>query len=170
MAAPSQSSSGPAQSNSGPAADPDPGSAAPPSIAPVVVGLHHVAIAVESLEAARPVYEGALGMAAESVEFVADQKVNVLVLFAGTQRIELVEPAADDSPISGFLAKRGAGLHHLAYRVEDLERALDVLRAAGVRMIDESPRPGAHGTRIAFVHPKATGGVLTELVEDPAEH
>lgn len=148
----------------------NPSPSTPPSLDPVVVGLHHVAIAVESLSEARAMYEGALGMSAEAVEYVADQKVNVLVLYAGTQRIELVEPAAEDSPISGFLAKRGPGLHHLAYRVDDLERALAVLREAGVRMIDQAPRPGAHGTRIAFVHPKATGGVLSELVEDPAEH
>ena len=90
----------------------------------------------------------------------------MLVCRAGSQRIELVEPAADDSPVSRFLARRGGGLHHLAYRVEDLERALEQLRVAGLRMIDDAPRPGAHGTRIAFVHPSATGGVLTELVEE----
>jgi len=81
---------------------------------------------------------------------------------------ELVEPAADDSPVSNFVARRGGGLHHLAWRVDDLDRALAVLKRAGVRLIDESPRPGAHGTRVAFVHPKATGGVLSELVEDPS--
>jgi len=93
----------------------------------------------------------------------------VLVVHAGSQRIELVEPAGEDSPVSKFLARRGAGLHHLAYRVHNLEQALEQLRAAGLRLIDEQPRPGAHGTRIAFLHPQATGGVLTELVEDPRE-
>ncbi len=130
-------------------------------------GLHHVAIVVPSIAAARVAYEGALGLSASEVEYVADQKVNVLVLYAGEQRIELVEPAADDSPVTNFIAKRGGGLHHLAYRVDDIEVALERLKAAGVRLIDEAPRPGAHDTRIAFVHPKATGGVLTELVQEP---
>ena len=138
---------------------------APESLAGVVRGLHHVAIAVESLAEARAAYEQALGLAASEVEHVADQKVNVLVLYAGRQRIELVEPASADSPISAFLAKRGGGLHHLAWRVDDVAAAIARLRAAGVRMIDDAPRPGAHGTRIAFVHPKSTGGVLMELVE-----
>jgi methylmalonyl-CoA epimerase len=141
-----------------------------PALAGVVSGLHHVAIAVASIAKARAVYEGSLGMRASEPEFVADQKVNVLVLYAGSQRIELVEPASPDSPVSNFLAKRGGGLHHLAYRVENLERALATLKAAGLRLIDEQPRPGAHGTRIAFVHPSATGGVLTELVEEPHSH
>jgi methylmalonyl-CoA/ethylmalonyl-CoA epimerase len=139
---------------------------APEELAPVVTGLHHVAIVVESIERARGAYEGALGMRAGEPEHVADQKVNVLVLHAGAQRIELVEPAAEDSPVSRFLEKRGGGLHHLAYRVADLDRALAELKRAGVRLIDEAPRPGAHGTRIAFVHPAATGGVLSELVEE----
>ena len=139
----------------------------PESLAGVVRGLHHVAIAVESLAEARKAYEGALGLAASAVEHVADQKVNVLVLHAGAQRIELVEPASPDSPISAFLAKRGGGIHHLAWQVDDVAAAIEQLTAAGVRMIDAAPRPGAHGTKIAFVHPKSTGGVLMELVEEP---
>jgi methylmalonyl-CoA/ethylmalonyl-CoA epimerase len=139
----------------------------PESLAGVVRGLHHVAIAVESLTEARKAYEGALGLAASAVEHVEDQKVNVLVLRAGAQRIELVEPAAPDSPISAFLRKRGGGLHHLAWKVDDVAAAIARLESAGVRMIDSAPRPGAHGTRIAFVHPKSTGGVLMELVEEP---
>lgn len=137
-------------------------------LAPLLQGLHHVAIVVPSLAEARKTYVDVLGMQAGEPEFVADQKVNVLVCFAGAQRIELVEPAAPDSPVSSFLAKRGPGLHHLAYRVASVERALAVLKRANLRLIDESPRPGAHGTRIAFLHPSATGGVLTELVEEPA--
>ena len=131
-----------------------------------VRGLNHVAIVVAEIAEARKPYE-ALGLTAGELEYVEDQKVNVLVMSAGSQRIELVEPAAEDSPVTNFLAKRGGGLHHLAYDVDDLEKTLARLKEAGVRLIDESPRPGAHGTRIAFVHPKATGGVLTELVEDP---
>ncbi len=133
----------------------------------VVQDLHHVAIVVASIEAARASYVVALGLQAEHVEHVPDQKVNVLVCRAGTQRIELVEPAAADSPVSRFLAKRGGGLHHVAYRVNDLDEALARLRAAGLRLIDEAPRAGACGTRVAFVHPSATHGVLTELVEEP---
>jgi methylmalonyl-CoA/ethylmalonyl-CoA epimerase len=140
---------------------------APKSLAPVVRGLHHVAIAVESLESARKSYEQALGLSASPVEYVEDQKVNVLVLYAGTQRIELVEPASPESPITNFLAKRGGGIHHLAWKVDDVAAAIARLEKDGVRMIDRAPRPGAHGTRIAFVHPKSTGGVLMELVEEP---
>ena len=141
---------------------------APKILAPVVRGLHHVAIAVESLAEARQAYEGALGLASSPVEYVEDQKVNVLVLYAGAQRIELVEPASSESPITNFLAKRGGGIHHLAWKVDDVAAAIARLEKDGVRMIDRAPRPGAHGTRIAFVHPKATGGVLMELVEEPA--
>jgi len=139
-----------------------------PVLGALVRGLHHVAIVVPSLAEARRTYVERLGLESDgAVEHVPDQKVNVLVCHAGSQRIELVEPAAPDSPVSAFLAKRGGGLHHLAYRVESVERALEALKAAGLRLIDPAPRPGAHGTRIAFVHPSATHGVLTELVEEP---
>lgn len=141
----------------------------PAALAPVVKGLHHVAIAVESLERSRGAYEQALGLAASPIEFVPDQKVNVLVLYAGAQRIELVEPASADSPITGFLQKRGGGLHHLAWKVDDVAAAIERLKASNVRLIDQAPRPGAHHTRIAFVHPSATGGVLMELVEEPRD-
>ena len=137
-----------------------------PALESVVQSLHHVAIVVPSLVEARKVYVDALGMRAGVPEYVADQKVHVLVCYAGAHRIELVEPAAPDSPVSKFLEKRGGGLHHVAYRVSSVELALRHLKAAGLRLIDEQPRPGAHGTRIAFLHPSATGGVLTELVED----
>lgn len=140
---------------------------APPALRGVVCGLHHVAIVVPSIRAARPTWEGALGLTGGAVEHVADQRVNVLVLCAGAQRIELVEPASEDSPVTKFIEQRGGGLHHLAWRVADVTRAIATLTAAGVRMIDAAPRPGSHGTRIAFVHPKSTGGVLMELVEDP---
>ena len=139
----------------------------PEALQGAVLELHHVAIAVRDLAVTTPVYTELLGLAADGEpEYVADQQVDVQVLRAGDQRIELVAPAAEDSPISRFVAKR-EGLHHLAYRVDDLEATLARLKAAGVRLIDEAPRPGAHGTRIAFLHPAATGGVLTELVEVP---
>lgn len=138
----------------------------PEALSGVVKGLHHVAIVVARIEAVRSAWEGDLGLAAGEVEHVADQKVNVLVCHAGTQRIELVEPAAPDSPIANFLERKGGGLHHLAFLVDDLGAALRELARRGLRLIDEAPRPGAHGTRIAFVHPKSTGGVLVELVEE----
>jgi len=139
----------------------------PPALSGLVLGLHHVAIVVPSVAEAAKAYVGALGFRAHPVEHVADQKVNVLVCFAGAQRIELVEPAAPDSPVTNFLAKRGPGLHHLAYRVADVAAALVAVKKAGLRVIDERPRPGAHGTKIAFLHPSAMHGVLTELVEEP---
>jgi len=139
----------------------------PDALAPVVRGLHHVAIVVPRIADARAAYEVALGLTADEPEPVPDQKVNVLVLRAGAQRIELVEPAADDSPVTKFLARRGGGLHHLAWQVDDLEAAIAHLLAAGIRMIDETPQPGSEGTRVAFVHPRSTGGVLMELVQEP---
>jgi len=131
--------------------------------------LHHVAIVVASIEEARRTYVDVLGFEAGQVEHVAEQKVNVLVCLAGGQRIELVEPASSDSPVTKFLEKRGGGLHHLAYRVEHLGEALERLSAAGLRLIDSQPRAGAHGTQIAFLHPSSTGGVLTELVQEPTQ-
>ncbi len=142
----------------------------PEALSGLVKGLHHVAIVVPDIEAARETYVGALGLSAGEVEHVADQKVNVLVCIAGEQRIELVEPAADDSPLAGFLAKKGGGLHHLAWLVDDVSNAIETLQARGLRLIDNSPRPGAHGTRIAFIHPQSCGGVLCELVEVPPAH
>jgi len=141
-----------------------------PQLAPLVRGVHHIAIVVASIAEARKVYEGVLGLSATEPEYVADQRVNVLVTYAGEQRIELVEPASPESPVSRFLTKHGGGLHHVAYRVDDIEAALASLKAAGVRLIDEHPRPGAHGTRIAFIYPQGMSGVLTELVEDPHAH
>lgn len=136
----------------------------PESLRGLVRGLHHVAIAVESIDEARGLWEGPLGMRAEEPEVVADQRVRVLLLHAGDQRIELVEPAGADSPITRFL-ERGGGIHHLAWRVDSVADAIRRLAESGVRMIDREPRRGAHGTKIAFLHPKATGGVLMELVE-----
>lgn len=140
---------------------------APETIAPLVKGLHHVAIVVASIAESRIAYESVLGMSAGDPEFIADQNVNVLVMRAGDQRIELVEPAVPDSPVSKFLEKRGGGIHHVAYAVDDVVKAIAALKEAGLRMIDEAPKIGAHGTKHAFVHPKAAAGVLTELVEDP---
>ena len=127
--------------------------------------INHIGIAVNSLEASLPFYRDTLGMTYEGDEVVAEQKVKVAFLAIGESRIELLEPTADDSPVAKFLAKNGEGVHHIAYEVADLEAALAEMKREGVRLIDETPRGGAHGTAIAFLHPKATGGVLTELCQ-----
>ena len=106
----------------------------------------------------------------EGVEEVADQKVRVGFFRVGDVRLELLEPSDPSSTIAAFIAKKGEGLHHVAYTVEDLEARIGELKQTGVRMIDESPRPGAHHTRIAFVHPKSSRGILTELCEPVAGH
>ena len=152
------------------ASDPhiQPHSASPPeALRGVVHGLHHIAVAVRGLADARRFYAETLGLDLGEAEYVADQGVNVVVAQAGGTRIELVEPADEDSPVARFLDKRGPGLHHLAWKVDSIEEALQKLRARNVRLIDEAPRPGSHNTTIAFVHPSATGGVLMELVQDP---
>ncbi len=125
----------------------------------------HVGIAVEDLEAASAVYGELLGVERQGVEDVPDQKVRVAFFPLGESEIELLEPTTDDSPIASFIAKRGPGIHHIAVRVDDLPAALERARDAGIRLIDEEPRAGAGGARIAFVHPKSTGGVLLELCE-----
>lgn len=127
--------------------------------------LDHVGIAVSSLAAALPAFEAALGVRGSEEEVVADQKVRVVFLRTGEPGIELLEPTAPDGPIGRFLEKRGEGIHHLSFEVDDLEAALARCRAAGLTLIDESPRPGAGGKRIAFIHPKSTNGVLIELSE-----
>jgi methylmalonyl-CoA/ethylmalonyl-CoA epimerase len=127
--------------------------------------INHIGIAVKSIDAAAPFYRDVLGMLFEGTEVVAEQKVKVAFFSVGESRVELLEPTADDSPVAKFLEKNGEGTHHVAYEVDDLEGTLARLKAAGVRLIDEVPRCGAHGTRIAFLHPKASGGVLTELCQ-----
>jgi methylmalonyl-CoA/ethylmalonyl-CoA epimerase len=131
-----------------------------------LLGLHHIGIAVASIDAALPRWTG-LGLALQSVEEVPTERVRVAVLLAGTTRIELLEPTAPDSPIARFLQQRGPGIHHLAFHVADCQRQIDALAQAGAQLLDKTPRPGAHGCRVAFLHPKQLGGVLTELVEDP---
>lgn len=130
-----------------------------------VRGIDHIGIAVESIEKARAFYEKTLGLPFGGIEEVPDQGVRVAFFQAGETRIELLEPASPESAVGRFLQKRGPGIHHLAFRVDDLEERLASLRAEGIRLIDEKPRTGAHGTRIAFLHPKDTGGVLAELCE-----
>jgi len=131
--------------------------------------ISHIGIAVANIEEAAPFYRDVLGMEFEGTEVVAEQKVKVAFFAVGESRIELLEPTSEDSPVAKFLAKNGPGVHHVAFEVADLEQRLAALKAEGVRLIDEAPRMGAHNTRIAFLHPKASGGVLTELCE-PGAH
>ena len=127
--------------------------------------INHIGIAVTSLDQALPFYRDQLGMAFKGAEEVAEQEVRVAMLQVGESKIELLEPTADDSPIARFLEKNGPGIHHIAYEVADIEAAIARLKAEGARMIDDLPRNGAHGTRIAFIHPKCSNGVLTELCQ-----
>jgi methylmalonyl-CoA/ethylmalonyl-CoA epimerase len=127
--------------------------------------INHIGIAVNSLDASREFYETTLGAKFETIEEVASQKVRVAFFKVGDVRLELLEPTSEDSPIAAFLAKRGEGLHHVAFTVSDIAERLTQLKAAGLRLIDEKPRAGAHHTQIAFLHPKSSAGVLTELCE-----
>ena len=131
--------------------------------------LNHIGIAVQSIDEQKSFYEDALGLEFEGMEDVASQKVRVAFFRAGDVRIELLEPTEPESTVAKFLEKRGEGLHHLAFAVEDLEARIAELKANGVRMIDDEPRTGSHQTRIAFVHPKSSFGVLTELCEAAEE-
>ena len=127
--------------------------------------VNHIGIAVNDLDASIPFYRDQLGMEYEGSEVVADQKVKVAFLVVGESRIELLEGTDEESPISKFIAKNGEGIHHVAYTVENIEEAIADMKEKGVRMIDEKPRKGAHNSLIAFLHPKASGGVLTELCQ-----
>lgn len=129
------------------------------------MNIDHIGIAVKSLTEALKVYEGAIGLKVSGFDEVDDQAVRVAMLSIGESRIELLEPTRPDSPIEKFMAKRGEGIHHIAVRVDNIEETLKRLQASGVRLIDSSPRRGAHNTRIAFIHPSSTHGVLMELVQ-----
>ena len=127
--------------------------------------INHIGIAVHSLDASIPFYRDQLGMTFEGTEEVPDQKVRVAFLQVGESRIELLEATSEDSPVAKFIEKKGEGIHHIAYEVDDVEKAIAGMKHSGARMIDETPRKGAHNSLIAFVHPKASGGVLTELCQ-----
>ncbi|MGH9915993.1 MAG: methylmalonyl Co-A mutase-associated GTPase MeaB, partial [Pyrinomonadaceae bacterium] len=129
------------------------------------VTLAHLGIATDSIEDALVFWRDALGLEVTGQEAVPDQKVRVTMLPVGTSRIELLESIESDSPIEKFLIKRGSGLHHIALHVKDIERSLDRLKKHGIRLIDETPRVGAEGARIAFIHPSSASGVLVELVQ-----
>lgn len=127
--------------------------------------INHIGIAVSSLDEQIPFYRDVLGLSFKGIEAVAEQKVRVAMFRIGEVTIELLEPTAPDSPIAGFLEKKGQGMHHLSYQVDDIEAQIQALTAQGVEMIDARPREGAHGTRIAFLHPRSSGKVLTELTQ-----
>jgi methylmalonyl-CoA/ethylmalonyl-CoA epimerase len=127
--------------------------------------INHIGIAVKSLDETLAFYRDNLGMEFKGIEEVTEQKVRVAMLQIGESKIELLEATSDDSPVAKFIEKNGPGVHHVAYEVADIEAAIAKMMADGGRMIDEKPRVGAHNTRIAFVHPKSSYGVLTELCQ-----
>lgn len=130
--------------------------------------IDHVGVAVEDLDAALALYEGTFGMPLAHRETVSEQGVEAVLLDVGDCHVELLSPLGDTTPVGKFLERKGPGLHHVAYRVDDIEAALAQLAADGVALIDAEPRTGIRNSRVAFLHPKATGGVLTEIVQ-PAE-
>ena len=125
----------------------------------------HIGVAVSNLEEALKIYTDVLGLKLHGTEVVEEQKVRVAFMPVGDTEIELLESTDPEGPIAKFIEKRGEGIQHIAFRVDDIEEALEQMRQRGVRLIDEKPRYGAGGARIAFLHPKATGGVLVELCE-----
>ena len=131
--------------------------------------IDHVGVAVEDLDSALALYEGTFGMPVAHRETVSDQGVEAVLLDVGDGHVELLRPLGQDTPVGRFLARRGPGLHHVAYRVDDIDAALTQLREQGVELIDSEPRTGIRASRVAFLHPRATGGVLTEIVEPAAD-
>ena len=127
--------------------------------------IDHIGVAVQDLEQSLRFYRDQLGLGLKGIEEVAEQKVRVAFLPLGESKVELLEPIDPEGPVAKFIESRGEGIHHLAFRVTNLEAKLAQLKAQGVRLIDEKPRYGAGGARIAFLHPKSTGGVLVELCE-----
>lgn len=132
--------------------------------------IDHVGVAVEDLDSAIALYRDQLAMTLVHRETVDEQGVEAVLLDVGDSHIELLSPLGAETTVGRFLARRGAGLHHVAYRVSDIAQTLGTLTQAGMRLIDERPRTGIRGSRVAFVHPSSTGGVLTEIVEPAKGH
>jgi|SRR5210317_387877 methylmalonyl-CoA/ethylmalonyl-CoA epimerase len=130
-----------------------------------ILKIDHLGIAVNSIEDGKSFWTDALGLHFEGTETVEEQKVTTAFFPVGESEVELLESTAPDGPVAKFLEKKGAGVHHVAFRVENIEEALAELKEKGIRLIDEKPRKGAGGAKIAFLHPKATNGVLVELCE-----
>jgi methylmalonyl-CoA epimerase len=131
--------------------------------------IDHVGVAVEDIDAALSLYRDALGMPLVHRETITAQGVDAALLDVGDSHVELLQPLGPETAVGKFLARRGPGMHHIAYRVDDVEKTLSQLAAAGLRLIDERPRAGIRGSRVAFLHPTSTGGVLTEIVEPAPE-
>jgi methylmalonyl-CoA/ethylmalonyl-CoA epimerase len=130
----------------------------------------HIGVAVEDLDAAIALHEEAYGMAVAHREVVEAQGVEAVLLDVGENHVELLRPLDGETPLGRFLSKRGPGLHHVAYQVSDVQATLDTLRDRGLRLIDETPRTGIRGSRVAFLHPESSGGVLTEIVQPSEGH
>ena len=128
--------------------------------------INHIGIAVASLDERIPFYRDVLGLTYAGTDTIPDQKVRVAMFRVGGVTIELLEPTDPESPIAKFMEKNGEGMHHISYHVDNIEAQIADVVEKGVRMIDDVPRPGAHGTRIAFLHPKSSGRVLTEFTEE----
>ena len=134
-----------------------------------ITHIEHIGIAVRNIEEQLPYYEQILGLKCYNIEVVEDQKVKTAFFKVGQTKIELLEPTSEDSTIAKFIEKRGEGVHHIAYATKSVKDALKKAEEKGVRLIDKEPRQGAEGLSIAFLHPKSTGSVLTELCEHPEE-
>jgi methylmalonyl-CoA/ethylmalonyl-CoA epimerase len=127
--------------------------------------IDHIGVAVSDLDTAIELYKEKFDMREQRRETVEEQDVEAVLLEIGEGHVELIRPLSEDSSVAKWLEKNGPGMHHVAYQTDDIDSALDAVREAGLRLIDEKPRVGIGGARVAFIHPKATGGVLTELVE-----
>lgn len=132
--------------------------------------IDHIGVATDDLDASLALYEGSMGMPLAHRETVEEQGVEAVLLDVGDCHVELLSPLGPDTPVGKFLAKKGPGLHHVAYRVEDIDRTLTQLAEAGIELIDSEPRTGIRDSRVAFLHPRSTGGVLTEIVEPAKGH
>jgi methylmalonyl-CoA epimerase len=132
--------------------------------------IDHIGVAVADLDAAIALHVEAYGLELVHRETVAEQGVEAVLLDVGENHVELLSPLSDDTPVGKFLAKRGPGLHHVAYQVADIDATLETLREQGLRLIDEAPRTGIRSSRVAFLHPSASGGILTEIVEPAVVH
>jgi methylmalonyl-CoA/ethylmalonyl-CoA epimerase len=132
--------------------------------------IDHIGVAVEDIDAAIALYEGSFEMELAHRETVESQGVEAVLLDVGDGHVELLAPLGPDTPVGKYMAKNGAGLHHVAYAVDDIDATLEKLSAAGLQLIDSKPRVGIRGSRVAFLHPRSTGGVLTEIVEPAGGH
>jgi methylmalonyl-CoA/ethylmalonyl-CoA epimerase len=132
--------------------------------------IDHVGVAVAALDDAIALYRDRFDLVLSHREVVEEQGVEAVLLDAGENHVELLAPLGDDTPVGRYLARNGPGLHHVAYQVQDVERTLAALKDAGLELIDEQPRAGIRGSRVAFLHPRATAGVLTEIVQPAALH